>query len=273
MHPELRQPATQDWDHFFRLAVTEGWCIPSTEQEMFGDQWRDHARVTALDGTFAGMVTAVPHETSGWIGNLIIPSELRRQGLGTQLFTAACAALEQHGCQSIWLTASTQGQPLYASFGFRVVDHIHRWIHPGREGHRSKKKSERNNGERLAELDRQAWGEKRNVMLNGLMNHGEVLVTEDAVALLQRGPDFQVIGPWYSPNLCPRSNRLLLQEALDEHPAPSFVADLLASSPVAQLLAAAGFRKAGENALMVRGTDAAVNRSMMVSLASLGSFG
>lgn len=273
MDVELRQPTARDWECFLNLAVAEGWRIPPSEQQIFADQWRSHAQVAILDGAFAGMVTAVPHNLSGWIGNLIIPPELRRKGLGTRLFTAACDSLEKQGCQSIWLTASTQGEPLYDTFGFRVVDHIHRWVHSGRDASNSNGKKEHDHSERLAEMDRQAWGEDRDVMLSGLISQGKSLATEDAVALLQDGSEFRVIGPWYSPNLCPRSNRLLLQEVLDNHADLPLVVDLLASSPIAQLLAAAGFKKDGENALMVWGSDATVNRSMLVSLASLGSFG
>jgi len=84
----------------------------------------------------------------------------------------------------------------------------------------------------------------------------------------------QILGPWYSPNLCPRANRRLLQQALAvADPTREIVADLLASSPLRQLLAGAGLSPAGMNLLMVRGSHSAVDLRMLVTLASLGSMG
>ncbi len=84
----------------------------------------------------------------------------------------------------------------------------------------------------------------------------------------------QVIGPWYSPQQCPRANRLVLQQLLAHAEAGiNIVADVLASSPVRQLLAAADFTCVGKNALMAKGDTGGIDLTRMVSLASLGSIG
>jgi len=175
---------------------------------------------------------------------------------------------------SIWLTASAQGQPLYAKEGFVVVDRIERWLAPSPLPAAVANEGNCATGEVLLELDRSAWGESRQPLIDSLLRGSQAFACNDSAALLQSGDDLQIIGPWYSADLCPRSNRLLLQNILAvANPAIEIVVDLLASSPIRQLLAGAMFERVGETALMARGDRSGVKLNEMVSLASLGSVG
>ena len=270
----IRQPTPSDWRQFCKLARTEGWRVPQFELQLFQEHWPHAARVLEVDSGFAGLVTTVAHEQSGWIGNLIVPPHLRGQGYGGRLFQAALDELTERGMSKFWLTASAQGQPLYERSGFVAVDRIERWLSVKRKPSCDEPGSRAVAEQKLRDCDQLAWGEDRKVLLDKLSAHGRIFARDDSVALLQKGADLQIIGPWYSQSSCPRANRQLLQELLAAaDPDVEIVVDLLASSPLRQLLAAAGFTRTGAVALMVRGEPHAANLGIMVSLASLGSSG
>ena len=271
---KIRVAEKSDWDDFQVLAEIEDWKVPVVERQLFRESWTPFARVMELNQTFCGLVTSVAYQRSGWIGNLVVPVELRGQGYGTHLFNAALSALQAQRLESVWLTASEMGRPIYEKAGFVIVDSVERWI-IGKRAPSGPAEILDNDGEQqLRALDLAAWGEDRSSLLEALCLSGHVFVCDDSVALLQYEPGLQIIGPWYSPSGCPRTNRLLLQKILTgANPHDEIVVDLLASTPIRQLLAAAGFACKGKNLLMVLGDAGHVQRDMMVSLASLGSVG
>jgi hypothetical protein len=166
------------------------------------------------------------------------------------------------------------GQPLYEKHGFIKVDEIERWLLRENAGSASVKVTATQTESDLRLADQQAWGENRESLLNCLVRQGKSFACDETVALLQQENDMQVIGPWYSPQQCPRANRVVLQKLLAHaQPGSCIVADVLSSSPVGQLLAAANFTCVGKNALMVKGGAGDINLTSMVSLASLGSIG
>ena len=271
---KIRLAEKSDWDNFYAIAETEGWRVPETERQLFRESWPCYARVLEKGPTFCGMVTSVAYQRSGWIGNLIVPEQLRGRGHGSQLFMAALSALQAQNLETIWLTASEMGRPIYEKSGFVPVDKIERWIIGKRAGCGQADGFENNAEQLLRDQDRAAWGEDRRVLLSTLSGCGQAFACDGSVALLQREPGLQIIGPWYSPSRCPRANRLLLQKILTAaDPYVEVVVDALASSPARQLLAAAGFVCVGKNALMVLGDAGPVRKDMMLSLASLGSIG
>jgi len=271
---QIRIAQKTDWTSFFELADAEGWRVSEIERQLFAGGWCDCARVLEENDTFSGLVTSVAHQYSGWIGNLIVPERLRGRGYGSRLFEAALSALQAQGITSVWLTASESGRPIYEKSGFIAIDEIERWVSCKRAHLGPADSLVKDGGQKLVAMDRAAWGEDRTSLLEALDARGTAYACGDAVAMLQRQPGLQIVGPWYSSTSCPRSNRLLLQKILAEaDPNVELVIDILKSSPVRQLLTATGFSCAGKNALMVLGDACHVRRDMMVSLASLGSIG
>lgn len=261
-----------DWQAFLQLASKEGWRVPELEGELFAGPWARYALALRVGDRFQGLVTAVPHQLSGWIGNLIVPASARGKGYGRRLFEAALELLQTAGVARVWLTASALGRPLYEGYGFMTVDQVERWVRPAGSPGMSAEVPLAASA-LLRSQDLLAWGENRSELLRQLLLRGEVLAVDDTVALLQRGRQLQQLGPWYSESRCPRANRQLLQQLLARlDPAVETVADLLVSSPVRQLLAAAGFAPAGRNELMIRGGGTA-DLHPLVALASLGSLG
>ncbi len=270
----IRQPTSSDWKLFSTLVADEGWRVPHLEHRLFQGSWSHSVRVLEVDSVFAGLVTAVAHERSGWIGNLIVPAPLRGRGYGSRLFMAALSSLQAQRLASIWLTASELGRPIYEKSGFTLVDTIERWVSCKRFSDEPAMETTSTAREMLCAFDLAAWGEARTSLLDALLEQGRAYAIDDSAALLQREPALQIIGPWYSPSCCPRANRRLLQHILAAaDPDVEIVIDILSSSPLRQFLTAAGFACTGKSSLMVLGDGDTPDLSMMLSLASLGSIG
>jgi GNAT superfamily N-acetyltransferase len=271
---EIRPPTDSDWQQFDRLAMAEGWRVPESERVLFRSAWRDAAGVLINGERFCGLVTAVCHGKSGWIGNLIVPPELRGQGYGGRLFRWAMEHVSAAGVRSVWLTASELGRPIYEKEDFVSVDRVERWVRQPAPLNSVSVPSVVNGTEQLANLDLNVWGEPRPVLHETLLPAGRSAACNGTAALLQPGDDVQVLGPWYSEDFCPPSNRIVLQQLIAAaDPAVEIVADLLASSPLRFLAAAMHFEKIGQVELMVYGDRSHVDLRGMASLASLGSFG
>jgi ribosomal protein S18 acetylase RimI-like enzyme len=263
-----------DWPIFLSLAEAEGWRVPQTEVALLTGVLSPCVSVLHEGGVPCGFVSAVFHGRSGWIGNLIVDPAARRRGYGDRLFAHALAALEERGATSLWLTASELGRPLYEAHGFVAVDRIERWVSPPRGRGEVFPAAAFGATEALIDADCRAWGERRHTLLDALAASGQAFACNETVALLQGGRDLQVLGPWYSATCCPRENRQVLTSLLAAaDPAVEIVCDLLASSPLRSLLAAAGFAPGGGAALMVSGDGAGVDLKKMMALASLGSMG
>ncbi|PLX82270.1 MAG: hypothetical protein C0617_14160 [Desulfuromonas sp.] len=268
---EIRTSKDSDWEVFLRWTRREGWRVPAQELELYRGPLAGSAFVLRADGEVRGLVTAVSHERSGWVGNLIVPAAYRGRGYGGLLFDHATDVLERRGAQGIWLTASVLGHPIYEKRGFQTIDSVVRWVRRDSTPSGGAKPTAR--PEALFREDARVWGESRRGLLEPLARRGRVLTCGQSVALLQEGVDFQVFGPWSSQEFCPRENRLLLAAALYSCEREELVADVLKSSPMGQLLTAAGFVAQGECRLMAKGPATPPGQRGLVALASLGSMG
>lgn len=267
---EIRTATSADWDIFARLAAAENWRISPVERQLFRGPWAGHALALKGDGQWGGFVTAVPHQRSGWIGNLIVPPELRGRGYGRRLFAAAVARLERKRLNSLWLTASEQGRPLYEQYGFVKIDEIERWLGVGVGGDEDGLR----NNEGLWLADSRAWGENRRELLMAVAGHGRAFTAGEAMIFLQQVGEMHILGPWYRGESDTRVHRDLLQQALAAaDPGRELVVDSIISSPLRPLLAEAGFTPSSRTALMVRGGLGAARLERMAALASLGSVG
>jgi GNAT superfamily N-acetyltransferase len=272
----IDRPSVQDWSLFEKWAAGEGWRVPVQERALYRHELADDAFALREEaGRPLGFVTVCRHQRSAWIGNLIVDPARRGERFGRRLFEHAVGTLSARGVAPLWLTASVDGRPLYETCGFREAGRIERWVWRG-EGQGSVRNPSEDKGTLypLARADAAAWGVSRVGLLTLLARGGRVLSAGSTLALLQAGDDLCVLGPWLSSDLCPRSNRAVLHQALESvNGAGEIALDVLGGSPVRILLHAAGFRQSGETVLMLRGEPGVVKFGEIVSLASLGSMG
>lgn len=270
---ELQRPETADWGAFLRVAEGEGWRVPATEMALFSGPLADCALVLRRGGQFTGLVTAVNHGQSAWIGNLIVPRALRGQGYGKHLLEKAILRLEEQQVRSIWLTASEAGYPLYRARGFETIGQVERWILHKSGVAQSCVEQQAHKGEALQVADASVWGGKR-PFLEYLLPQGKLLQYGSNAALLQREPGLQILGPWGTGNADEEEHRQLLSLATgaaktDEE----LVIDVRAGALAPQLLKEAGFALLGQTQLMARGDLTGIDLGRLVSFASLGSMG
>ncbi len=262
--------AARDWRVFMTLAEEEGWRVPKNELSLH--RQGGCSRAWALrnnDDTTIGLITGVRHQHSAWIGNLIITPTMRGRGYGAALFDHATRTLRAAGAVTLWLTASVQGTPLYTTRGFHSVGQIERWVR--QEGGRGAG-GLLDTGVNGAHTDTTVWGDARSALLRHLEGGGNWQQQGESLALLHRGDDLQIIGPWHSAG--DRQDDAVLLDRLVgiARPQQELVIDLVADSGRQSLLAAAGFTPGGGTELMVAG-PIQVQWSRLLALATLGSCG
>ena len=260
-----------DIEPFLEMAAQEGWICDRWELEFLLPAfpagclvWRDANRPVAF-------VTAVKYDRSGWIGNLIVSPLLRGQGTGSTLMLAALAALEAAGAETVWLTASAAGRPIYEKLGFQAVDTVHRWRGKGVAGSKALQTSHELTA--FKTVDRAGWGDYRELIFAALSGKGNMFTASDGFLCRHRYADGVQLGPWGC--LTPDTARRLLEQALQS---PGELVKTFLDMPGgnregAKLLDLSGFRVAGSTLLMYRGRQPAYRPELIYGLASMGSFG
>ena len=261
---------------FLMMAAMEGWVAEPWEIAFLLTAFpqgsyciRDNA------GKNVAFVTSLKHETSGWIGNLIVAEEFRGQGLGGALFRKALEALGEAGVKTYWLTASEMGQPLYERNGFSSIDTIVRWVGTGRQHHLSSAQ----NVESLAppssilSADRHCWGDRREPLLAATVERGWVVQEESGFIVVQPCGEALQLGPFTA--LDCGTAEVLLEKALRSIPlgAKIFLDAPASNRPALCLFNRKGMRIAGRNELMYAGDRPDYRPEMLYGLATMGSCG
>lgn len=264
--------ARRDIDSFLSLALSEKWVTDRSELEfLLGEHPEGCFCLREGTGAATGFVTSLRHGASAWIGNLLVEPGRRGEGIGGALFGAAMATLRGAGAETVWLTASAMGRPLYERRGFRRLDRIVRW--EGMAGGASAPARGGNAAGFDADLDLLCWGDRRELLLKWAAARGRVTAEPGGCAVLQPVGGAVQIGPW---------------AALDRGAAGRVLAELLSGVPsgarivcdapgsnraCAELLEKAGLTRRGETELMYAGVTPAYRPENLYGLATLGSGG
>lgn len=261
----------EDVDHFMAMAQAERWMVEAREFDFLLGAFpqgcfcaRDKAdRVT-------GFVTSLRHDRSGWIGNLIVSPGSRGSGIGKRLFLKAREVLYEAGAQTIWLTASKAGKPLYEKHGFTGIDRIYRWTGFGIGSFPSACDV---GAVPDQSIDRLGWGDSRDRLLAATTERGQVLARDAGFSVIQPCNRSVQIGPFAA--LKTSCAEILLDDALASIlPDVEIFIDAPAGNRAgSDLLQQRGFRKQGTNELMYAGSRPAYRPEFIYGLASMGSLG
>jgi ribosomal protein S18 acetylase RimI-like enzyme len=268
---QIDQFKHSDLDRFLRLAKAEGWICDRWEFDFLLNAFPQGCLVARRWGIAVAFVTAIRYGTSGWIGNLVVREEFRGQGLGRTLMEEAIAVLDEAGTETIWLTASLAGKPLYESLGFTAVDVINRWVGRGIGGDEASDGETVSRDEILA-VDRAGWGDLRETIIDQVAERGRVFGTRGAFLVSQACAGSVQLGPWGGND---GGALLLLENALTEAGwgKKVFLDAPLRNTGLAALLPGMGFSVRGSNLLMCRGKAPAYEPERIFALASMGSMG
>ena len=253
---------------FLSMAKDEGWI--STRHELaFLLERSPEGCLVCHEGTKpVGFVTAVRHGRSGWIGNLLVTADARGRGIGTSLFKQAMQVLQRSDVQTVWLTASLAGRPIYERSGFRVCDRIRRWEGIGTEPIEVHDAKPLDPG--WEEIDFLGWGDSRNELLAYAASNGTAAGTEEGFLVVQRLGSSQQIGPFGALNSATAEK--LLEQMLPG--TGKVLLDVPSSNRVAsKLLTSRGFTVSNEVDLMYAGQPPAYHAEHIYGLASMGSMG
>ena len=261
---------------FLQLAEKGTWVAASWEFEFLLDAFPGGCWCAFDDqGSAGAFVTALLHQQSGWIGNLIVSQEWRGKGIGRMLCLAALRSLQSAGAQTIWLTASAMGKKLYEQTGFVSIDTIMRWSGNGRQRHGTVRPSERpcNLSPAAYDMDRHGWGDRRDILLAATARHGAVFEDPDGFLVLQPCGIGVQLGPF-----CARDSHAaskLFDQALNEVPRNrKLILDVPAANRSAlRMLDRYHLQISGSCELMVSGQRPDYHPESVYALASMGSMG
>jgi ribosomal protein S18 acetylase RimI-like enzyme len=260
-----------DIDPFLHLAALEGWLCDRWELEfLLRSCPRGCFVVRGGDGPIA-FITAISYGSSGWIGNLIVRSDQRGLGLGKKLMGDAIAALQRAGAETIWLTASRSGMPIYEKFGFTALDEVKRWAGYARGDAVSIAQAV--GFEEMLKMDGAGWGAERAALLAAVLKRGTVLGSRDGFIVRQNCADAIQLGPWGCRSTEAAAD-LLAWAIAAVGEGRSFVLDVpVRNIAAASLLCARGFTIKGGTVLMYLGKLPAYRPDYVYALASMGSMG
>jgi len=265
-----------DIAYFLKLATAENWVAEAWEPEFLLSEFPQGCFAARDDnGETAGFVTSLRHDQSGWIGNLIVSVEYRGQGIGEGLFSAAFEALRLDGAETFWLTASKSGQRLYKKFGFSSIDTIIRWVGTGRQRHGVHDHNSNRNtcNSSVRGIDCQAWGDRRDALLETTVGRGKLLIEEFGFLVVQPCGDAQQFGPFTA--LDSGTAERLFDAVFCTIPSGTKVClDAPASNRAAlRLFNQRRMRIAGTNDLMYAGKNPDYRPEYIYGLATMGSCG
>jgi GNAT superfamily N-acetyltransferase len=228
---EVRRLSPLDVPDALELSCLAGWN--QTEAD-----WR---RLLALspDGCFCideeGRVVATTTLVTygchcAWLGMVLTHPNWRGRGFARRLVEHTLATARALGIASIKLDATTQGRPLYQSFGFTPEQNVERWERPGTSAFCESMQS------CSFALDQAAYGYSRTELLESL-GGAEPSRTDDVdgYVLTRPGAIRSYIGPCGARD--PETARRVLTAVLDAAPGSGWFWDLLIENRNAAALA------------------------------------
>lgn len=265
---------TEDLPTFLLLAEEEGWICDREEFRFILQKSPQGSFVArSSDGAVQGFITSLAYQRSGWIGNLIVRPDQRRNGIGSLLMGRCMEALASSGVRTVWLTASSSGAPLYERLGFRPIDRIVRWRLEGALLSNPKNNEAESKIHDLLRIDRYGWGDDRATLCRHKIGQGRLLSSSGCAMVIQKLDSGALIGPWGADS--PKTAEFCIQTALYSGVASgSTFADVPGSnSPAGCLLETFGFDICGETVLMYCGDTPEYRPEVIFALASAGSIG
>lgn len=254
---------------FFQQAKAENW-ITSGKEIAFLAGCYPSGCLTAFTGIeTAGFITSIRYERSGWIGNLLVLPGYRRRGFGRALMEKVISTLEADGCETLWLTASPDGAPLYRALGFKEIDTISRW-----QGLAQLPVSQTNieDSAGLVKQDELGWGDRRTAIFEKLNLEQCYAANDRGFILAATTENGMQIGPWSATGSLTAVKLFNKVTSFDGgHPCVLDSPD--SNHAAAGILTRAGFSRSGETLLMYRGRKPDYHPEQIYALASMGSYG
>jgi len=258
----------QDVPDGLRLNTLAGWNQTAADWRRFLGNSPGGCFVMEHDGKVIGTATTVFYENRfAWIGMVLVDSEFRKRGIGTELLKKTIEHLDDASIHTMKLDATPQGKPIYAKLGFIEEYEIERWMLKRPHAKTSAKPvatcgplSEVQK-QRVFQLDKALFGADRGFLLRALCEESPELaaaVWEDeslqGYAFGRAGLFADHLGPWMA-RTRPAAEGLL-QEFLAKSSHETLIVDCMKSNSMAvELLRGFGFAPSRALTRMFRGPN------------------
>ena len=93
-----------------------GWAVGHAQAHPF---------VAEVGGEIVGAAVGTANGAAGWVGAVFVDAGHRGGGVGRALTDRVVGALEDAGCETLVLVATTAGRPMYERLGFRYDTEYH----------------------------------------------------------------------------------------------------------------------------------------------------
>ncbi len=163
----IRNMNHSDIEFAYHCTSKEGWASETREVfKSFLSFNPNGCFVAEKDSKKIGICVAIPYQTNGFIGELVIIKEMRGRGYGSKLFEHTIQYLQSNGIQNIYLDADLDAVPIYTKYGFRKITKSLRF--EGKiKGRNSPlvQKATPDDLIKICDLDTQAFGDDRGFFL------------------------------------------------------------------------------------------------------------
>ena len=165
------------------IPLLEGMAPPEWNSDLpafmtthFGEPYF-YPIVADMSGAIIGVAEDIQNGETGWLGNIIVLPEHRGQGIGTELTVCLIQHLAARGCRRQLLIATPLGEPIYRKLNFRVSSRYRFFKGPrltGPTDFSTLRGIGLQDSGPILDLDRQASGEDRGLMLSKFFSGGWV---------------------------------------------------------------------------------------------------
>jgi GNAT superfamily N-acetyltransferase len=229
-----------------------------------------------VDGRLVATTTLLDYEQRlAWIGMVLTHPEYRGRGFARRLVAAVLARAESRGRETVKLDATDQGRPLYESLGFQAEQPVERWFRPGlpepgsTESRTSESPAAASSSElsrALRDLDAQAFGTDRSIVLQKLARRSALHTSSNAFLFVRAGRTTEYLGPCVSAD--PAATRALITGAVTASTRSAWSWDLMPANKNAVAFAAElGFTRQRHLTRMVRGKPLRGRDEMVYAIA------
>ncbi len=138
-----------------------------------------------IDKKIVGIGTTIIHNKTAWLAHIIVHFHYRNQGIGKAITQTLVETASSKGCETIYLLATELGEPLYKKIGFEIETEylIFRCEGANRTFKNSGNIITLNSDfkKQILNLDRQATGEERVLVLEQHLSNGFLYLQDNEV--------------------------------------------------------------------------------------------
>jgi predicted N-acetyltransferase YhbS len=247
--PIIRQMTRSDVGFAFACVRSEGWLGETPEVfETFLAHDPRGCWVAQRGADPVGICVATRYGRSGFIGELIVISEERGQGIGGLLFGGAVVYLRAAGVETVYLDGDLDAVPFYERAGFRKICRSLRFVGSARDTQaRGVRPAGLEDSPRIRAMDRELFGDDRGFFIESRLaaHPGLCFVAQTAggiggFIMARPGAGVLSVGPWASRGTDAEAISLLEAVSAVSGPAPLRLGVLESNERASRIVSAAG---------------------------------